>query len=166
MPTTYDAIATTTLTSNQGTITFTSISQSYTDLILVFSGKLATLTATAKCRINNDSSGSYFQENAAGNGTITAASTQNGVDGFRLGEVVAGLISTQQTIIMQFPNYSSGVMKKMCHWRNSSAGSGGEVGFYVGSYNSNTAITRLDLVEPVRTWATGTTVTLYGILKA
>ena len=166
MPTTYDAIATTTLTSNQGTITFTSISQSYTDLVLVFSGKLASSSATAKCRINNDSSGSYYQMNAAGDGTLTAGGAQNALDGFRLGEARAGLIATQQTMIMQFPNYSSGVMKKMCHWRNSSPGSGGEVGFYVGSYNSNTAITRLDLVEPVRTWATGTTVTLYGILKA
>jgi hypothetical protein len=164
MAVTYDSIATTTLGSNTGTITFNSISQSYTDLILIFSGRLASASATSKCRINNDAGTNYFQVNAGGNGVSTAGSIQSSVDGFRLGEVIAGLTNTQQTLIMNFNNYSSGSMRKMCNWRVSSIT--GEVGWYTGIYNSNSAITRLDLVEPVRTWATGTTVTLYGILKA
>jgi len=42
MPATYDCIATTTLTSTASSVVFSSIPQTYTDLVVVFVGKNTT----------------------------------------------------------------------------------------------------------------------------
>jgi hypothetical protein len=41
-----------------------------------------------------------------------------------------------------------------------------EVGYFGGNYNSSSAINRIDLITNSGNFAVGTTVTVYGILKA
>jgi hypothetical protein len=56
---TYEPIATNTLSSSQGTVTFASISASYTDLVLITVAKLASGTSGMKLRFNSDSGANY-----------------------------------------------------------------------------------------------------------
>jgi hypothetical protein len=61
LPSTYDPIYTTTLTTAQASIDFTSIPATYTDLVLVVTGRCdsANVSREIRVRFNGDSSGTY-----------------------------------------------------------------------------------------------------------
>jgi hypothetical protein len=90
MPTTYDKIATTTL-SSAGVITFTSIPATYTDLVLVLSAT-ATSFASVKVRFNSDSATNYSFTNIGGNGSAAESSR-----GSSSTEMNLGLTGTDQS---------------------------------------------------------------------
>jgi hypothetical protein len=68
MPSTYTPIATQTLTTGTATITFSSIPQTYTDLVLIITGNSAVGTA-AFMRFNGDSGNNYSATFFQGDGT-------------------------------------------------------------------------------------------------
>mgnify|MGYP003326735737 FL=1 len=74
MAVTYEPLATTTLTSAQSTVTFSSISGSYTDLVLVTNVKDS--NGACYLRFNNDSGTNYSRTWLTGNGS-TASSNRN-----------------------------------------------------------------------------------------
>ena len=60
MPTTYEPIATTTLGSAQSSVTFSAISGSYTDLVIVINGALSSGLASLSVEYNGDTTvGNY-----------------------------------------------------------------------------------------------------------
>jgi hypothetical protein len=76
MPTnTYVALATATATGSQSTITFTSIPQTYTDLVLVCSGNTVNL-ATALL-FNNDNGANYSRTAVRGYSSTADSFRQN-----------------------------------------------------------------------------------------
>lgn len=182
MAITYDKIATQTLTSGQSSITFNSISGSYTDLILVINGGITDAGFDFGVRINSDTGTNYSSTALYGNSSSAASS--------RYSNMTVGQISTDMqgghilnTHIVNFQNYSNTTTNKTWLARSSAnysaSGSGAttvpHVGSVVGLWRSTSAINSISISESgfggSGFWAygntlSGTTFTLYGILKA
>jgi hypothetical protein len=76
MPNTYEAIASTTLTATASSIDFTSISSTYTDLILVC--YLQDSGGASYIRVNNDSGSNYSRTIVYGSGGSAASYRDSG----------------------------------------------------------------------------------------
>ena len=164
MPATYEPIATTTLGSAASTVTFNSISASYTDLILVINAT-ATASLNVLLRCNNDSTALYSYTNLRGNGSGAFSSRTSGATSVQLSN---NDLSTVQPTLYKVDLFSyAGSTNKTCLIEYSSDRNGsGFVERTVGLYRSTTAISRLDVLTSTSTFAAGSTFTLYGILKA
>ena len=166
MATTYEKIATTTLGSATNTITFSSIDSSWTDLKLVFTVLSANGTNSAFLRFNNSSTTLYSRTTLYGTSAAgsTSAQTQTQFD--------LNPLHTLNTTKPEFYNIDifsyAGSTNKTCLITGSSDLDGnGSVYLKVGLWRSTAAINRLDLIaDPTGNFASGTTATLYGILKA
>jgi hypothetical protein len=156
MTVTYEKIATTTLGSATATITFSSISGTYTDLVLIASG--TSTTSTICIRFNNDTGSNYSDTymfgdgSSAGSGRHTSASR---IFGSSVG-------STVSTNIFNIQNYSNTTTYKTCLIRGSLTTS--HTIAFAGLWRSTSAITRIDLFNNNSgDFDTGFTATLYGI---
>jgi hypothetical protein len=159
MAKTYDPIATNTLGSATATVTFSSISGSYTDLIVIFNGNLSA-AATCFLRYNNDSGSNYSQTDLIGNGTSTVTQRRSNATGFRLYDVDASS-NPINSLIFSINDYANTTTYKTTLLRGSD--SGGEVGAGISLWRNTAAINRLDFVTGAGNWAVGSTFTLYGI---
>lgn len=161
---TYDAIATNTLSSAANTVTFSSISQSYTDLFVVYKIKMASGGATnTGMRFNGDTAANY--------GTAAAYYTLNGVRGWAssVSQTAISLdnVDSTWTTITQIDinNYKSTNMKKTILVQSAAPNS--QVDYKTGSFNSTAAITSITLFNYSGTnFAVGSQFTIYGILAA
>lgn len=161
---TYEPIATTTLNSSSGTVTFSSISGSYTDLVLVTMAKLTSGTAGMRLRFNSDSASNYSNTFLYGNGSSAGSvgNTSTGAN-FYYG---AYLDSTNWGVtISNIMNYSNSTTKKTVITRDGSGTLGVDA---VGSlWFSTSAITNIDVqTTNSNVFASGSTFTLYGIAAA
>jgi len=165
MASTYEKIATTTLGTAAGTVTFSSISGAYTDLVVVFVGKLSA-AATCFLRYNNDSGSNYSQINVIGDGSTGAINQiRANQTGFRLYDVSVSS-NNINILIFNINNYSNTTTYKTTLHRCSDTGGTSEVGMGVSSWRDTSAINRLDFVTGAGTWSVGSTFTIYGILAA
>ena len=163
MPATYEKIATTTLGSNTADITFSSIPSTYTDLRVVLVG---TSVSAVSCtlRFNSDSSALYSNTTLRGNGT--SASSGNSTGGTGISINAAGFSTTIPSFISVDVFSYAGSTNKTCLITCSSDYNGsGETESRVGLYRSTTAISTIT-INNSSNFKTGTTATLYGILKA
>jgi hypothetical protein len=157
MASTYEKIATTTITNGTSTITFSSIPSTYTDLVLVHIGTSQAGAPGLDLRLNNDSGSNYSRTFLYGDGSSAVSGRTTSATAFQPSSVY-----TEQTpIIFQINNYSNSTTYKTILSRTSA--STGLVVANVGLYRSTTAINRIDLTG--MTWSGGT-VTLYGIKSA
>jgi hypothetical protein len=164
MASTYEKIATNTLGTATGTVTFSSISSAYTDLVVIFVGNL-NAAATTLLRYNNDSGSNYSQINVIGDGTSAINQIRSNGTSFRLYDV--GLSSNNINIlIFNFNNYSNTTTYKTTLLRCSDTGGSSEVGMGVSLWRDTSAINRLDFINGGGTWSVGSTFTLYGIKAA
>ena len=162
MTTTYDCIATTTLSSTASSVTFSSISGSYTDLVLVmnyFSGA----SEYPMIQFNSDTGNNYSFTEIYGNGTSAASLRQSNVAGVWLGygAYAPGSATNPGTIVVHIQNYSNSTTYKTTLSRaNSTIG----VEATVGLWRSTSAITTITLKhQTATTYVSGSTFTLYGI---
>ena len=170
MATTYEPIATTTLTSNN-TVDFTSIPQTYTDLVLVANvrGARADTIDILNINFNSDTSSIYSYTYMYGTGS-TAGS-------FGLGNPSVGYIGIEYIVaaneaancftpvIMHFNNYSNTTTYKTAIVRNDIAQN--RTSATVGLWRSTSAISSIQLKGQLTSnLATGSTFTLYGIKAA
>lgn len=160
---TYSTIATTTLGSAASSYTFTSISGSYTDLIIVAQIK-GTATTYLNLRFNGDTGTNYSRTTLSGNGsTVTSERRTNqaqiNTDYNEAVETNFNYINT-----LQIMNYSNTTTYKtvLCRANNAATGAGATVGLW----RSTAAITSITLVANNNTFDTGSTFTLYGIAAA
>lgn len=169
MPMTYEPIASQTLTSTAGIITFSSIPQTFTDLVLIQSARVSSAYDITAIRVNSvttNYSGTYIE----GNGS--SATTGNGAAeialraGYVPGTSYTGEWSSE---IYNFMNYSNSSYNKIVLSRTAFVGS--SVNFNVQEKVSliptTSAITQIT-TQPVNgaLWAIGSTFTLYGIKAA
>lgn len=163
MPATYEPIATNTLGSAATTITFTSISSSYTDLRLIFIGKAST-NDDFRLQFNNDTGTNYSRVDIYGDGSSASSARANGAADIRIASN-DGLDANIALATIDVFSYA-GSTNKTClitysHDKNGS----GYVYRQVGIWNSTSAINRITLTQNTN-FATGTTATLYGIKNA
>lgn len=163
MATTYEPIATTTLGSAQSSVTFSSISGSYTDLVLVVNGEVSTSQQIA-LQFNSDTGSNYSSTALYGDGSSGASarntSTTSMVGGF--GWFANG---TRATSIINIQNYSNTTTNKTAIGRGNLSSSYVHAG--VGLWRNTSAITSITMfVFGGYNWNSGTTFNLYGIKAA
>ena len=163
MATTYTPIATTTLGSAQASVTFSSISGSYTDLVLVVNGQAATSQQIA-LQFNSDTGSNYSVTALYGDGT-SAASGRTTSQTAMFGAFGWFGNGTQSTSIIQIQNYSNTTTYKTAIGRGNLSSNYVHAG--VGLWRSTSAITSIYIyVNGGYNWTSGTTFTLYGITAA
>jgi hypothetical protein len=165
MPNTYEAIATQTLGSAAASVTFSSISGSYTDLIIV-SNIANSTNDSLYFRINGDTGSNYSTTWLYGNGTVAASGRQtSNTTGILSGAIQVGLSSTNYgSSIIQIMNYSNTTTYKtaLTRWGLGNA----ETNATVGLWRSTSAITSVTILPGAGNLASGSTFSLYGIKAA
>jgi hypothetical protein len=156
MPTnTYVALDTKTVGTAVSSVTFTSIPQGYTDLVLVFNGFSAS-AGSSSLRFNGDSGSNYSYTNLKGNGsTATSARGSNNTLGY-IGEIY----NSQTVTIINIQNYSNATTYKTTISRSNNAGNATSA--WVSLWRSTAAITSLEFLSG-DTLQVGSTFTIYGI---
>ena len=165
MATTYEKIASTTLGS-AGTITFSSIPATYTDLRIVLVSKSVGGGANVQFRFNGDTGTNYSYTYLRGNGTSASS--------YRESNKTFGYFSDQSSDT--YPNlgtldifsYAGSTFKTALATYSDDRNGSGYVFSTVSLWRSTSAITSVSLSPSNFTdnFQSGTIATLYGILKA
>lgn len=165
MPTdTYTPLANITLSSSASSVTFSSISQAYRDLVLVTDIVLASGVDYLQLRMNGISTnGSYSQVFAEGNGSSTSSSspvTNNCLFDSYSNQILSS--STRSAHIWQILDYAQTDKHKPTLVRANNSGVAVSMG--AGRFVSTNAITSLALnTNSGFQFAAGSTFALYGV---
>jgi hypothetical protein len=160
MPATYEPIATQTLSTTAASVTFSSISGSYTDLILV-TNPLSTLAAASAVQFNSDTGSNYSNTVIYGDGS-TAASYRR-TSATQINDINAR--NADAMAIVHIMNYSNTTTYKSVLFRSNTL-AGSELNATAALWRSTSAITTITLFTPGTTFKSGATFTLYGIAAA
>ncbi len=169
MAVTYDKIATTTLGSNTTNITFSSISGSYTDLILICQYASQISNYNFFLRFNSDSGNNYSDTVLVGETSASSNRLSNYNSILMTQYLGAGTtLAKPGTTIANIMNYSNSTTNKTCLFRDNAITDAGAMqsGAGVGLWRNTAAITSITFGTNSGYLVTGTTATLYGILKA
>lgn len=163
MTVTYESIATTTLGSNQASYTFTSIPQTFTNLVLTLNGQMSTGGASVYCYVNGDTANNY-QGAAVYGASTTASGSAWGVtgQGLFIGSWTGFVADTPFAVKTLITRYTSSTYKKSFiseYWEPNK-----EVDVIAGSWYGTSPITSLQIrSNSTPLYKAGTTITLYGI---
>ena len=160
---TYTPIATTTLGSAQADVTFSSISGSYTDLVLIIGGKNASSDQGIVTQVGNgsvDTGSNYSTTYILGDGSSASSGRTTGAT-----SIIAGRMdNTASTSIINYMNYSNTTTYKTVLGRGND---GTYVIQHVGLWRSTSAINTIKVFNLSSVnFAAGTVLTLYGIVAA
>ena len=163
MTATYEKIATNTLGSATNTLSFTSITGSYTDLVLICNTqRTANAGNPIRFRYNSDSGSNYSQTNLYGDGSSAQTDRLTNKDYQEIyGLPVSSAFSTQ---IINIQNYSNATTYKTSLLRGNNASQ--QVIQSVGLWRNTNAITAIEIYVAADNFSTGSTFTLYGIKAA
>ena len=167
MPATYEPISTQTLASGSTSISFSSITSSYTDLVLVCN-VFGTANYSGFIRFNGDTGSNYSTTMMQGNGSTATSSRASSQTSINVLSKNIGFDTTYPTNgIINIQNYSNSTTYKTVLSRtNVVRASAGETAAYVGLWRNNAAITSLTIISDGGTYETGSVFTLYGIKAA
>jgi len=161
---TYTPIATQTLGTATSTVTFSSISGSYTDLVLIFNGNTSAIANTFM-RFNSDTGSNYSMTWMAGTGSSALSSRESSQTRLLIDIYGYPNPSNITNKVMSFPNYSNTTTYKTVLGRSNNSAAGTEA--LVGLWRSTSAITQIDILTlSATTFSIGSVFTLYGILAA
>jgi hypothetical protein len=163
MAKTYEPIATQTLGTSAASVTFSSISGAYTDLLLVTSNGSTTATNTY-VRLNGDSGSNYSFTQLTGTGSSAISGRSSNQTAIRVDNYASAATSITNAYIFQLQNYSNTTTYKTVLTRTNEAGTG--VDATVGLWRNTAAITSILYYPGVGNWIAGSTFTLYGIKAA
>ena len=163
---TYNCLATTTSSGSSPTIVFSNISQSYTDLVMVISGKSIAGAGYWDVQFNTDtSSGStnYGFVRLIGFGSTVLSDRYSN---FKSWEPSIG--EDQGTMIINFQNYSNTTTHKSGLWRGSTSNANRSAELSCGVWKNTAAINTITLTSNngSTNLPAGTIYTLYGIAAA
>lgn len=161
MPATYDSLATTTLGSAQSSVTFSSISGNYTDLVVIVSA-VRPGVGTVAMTVNSDTGTNYSRTFMYGTGSSVAASQTTGAANFLF--TVGATNGTYSASIVHLMNYSNTTTNKTFLVRGNDPADATVL--LVGSWRSTSAITSITLTGLSGDLNSGSTFTLYGIKAA
>lgn len=161
---TYEPIATTTLGSNQNEISFSSISGSYTDLVLISSVKVTVGATGLRFRVNDDTGSNYSETTVSGTGSVAGSDRFSSQSFARIAFYGYPDENNFGVYITQFQNYSNTITYKTVLGRSNSAAGG--VSALVNLWRSTSAINKITVYPESNQLASGSTFTLYGIKAA
>jgi len=166
---TYVALATNTLSSAASSVTFSSISAAYTDLVLVCSNIVPSASMDITAYVNSDTASNYSTTNLTGDGSSTVSGRVSNQTKMYVSDFNVSVGGTNPTMFtVQCMNYSNTTTYKTFLSRGTIQGpsSTGEVNANVSLWRSTAAVTSITLQTNTGTMATGSTFTLYGIAAA
>lgn len=165
MPVTYENIATTTTSGSANTVSFTSISGSFTDIVIIANYAQAANGGVA-VRVNNDSTSTlYSMTRLSGNGSAAASSQRTGQNQWFMPEALTVPTAINANSIFHFMNYANTTTNKTILQRDNAAASGTVA--VVGLWRNTNAINRIDFIcLSSDTFVNNSTFTLYGIKAA
>ena len=163
---TYVALQTQTLTSATASVTFSSISQAYTDLVIVTNFSMSANDQYAHyVQVNADTGSNYSRTILYGTGASAGSARQSNSLSFYFGTWVEDMDTTDRAVTtIFFNNYSNTTTFKTAIGRYNVASK--EVGVGVGTWRSTAAITSINLATNSTTYIAGSTFSLYGIASA
>ena len=170
---TYTPIATATLGSATASYTFSSISGAYTDLVLIINGYGDGSDGNSiVCRVGNgtiDTGNNYSTTRLHGSGSAVGSGRASDAPFMRLANFSGMSTSSANPtlLIANFMNYSNtSTYKTILNRINQVNGSYPGVEALVNSWRSTSAINTIEVYPYSSSFATGTTLTLYGITAA
>jgi hypothetical protein len=164
MPATYDKIQSTTLGTAAASVTLSSISGAYTDLVLVATVQASASGQGLSMQFNGDTSSLYSATALRGNGSAVVSFRQSNNNNTLLSNIAEPPTGSQGVYIAQFLNYSNTTTFKTALVRSNSAGFGVET--FVDLYRSTNAISSIKIDISGGNMSVGSTFTLYGIKAA
>jgi hypothetical protein len=162
---TYEPIATASV-SGTTTTTFSSISSSFTDLIVVCQAKYDSGVGTLQMRLNGDTSTIYSRTLLIGDGSTATSSRSGTLQSFNLTGGAALSTTEFQFVKVHLMSYAGSTNKTALAEHSGDLNGSGRVGRYVFLWASTAAINSITLFTNGGNFSTGTTFTLYGIKAA
>lgn len=171
---TYTPLYTSTASGTVASFVFSGLTQAYNDLVVSCSlrGTNASTTVDLLMRLNNDSSNNYDGNRFSGTGTsqVTGRYTNSSFAG-PLGAMVAAnaAASVFSAHDINLFRYSDTVMYKSVVARGASnydTSNNGYVDLVLNNWFSTAAVTTFTLLPSSGSFASGSTVTIYGIAAA
>lgn len=160
---TYEAIFTETLASAQASVTFSSISGAYTDLVIAIASASTGTGSEFQMRFNSDTGSNYSRTSLGGNGTSALSSRASNATKIQI-ESSTGMGTGQATTLINVMNYANTSTYKTALLRASDAGKYAYA--VVGLWRSTSAITSIDIINEISTFTAGSTFSLYGVKNA
>jgi hypothetical protein len=160
MPITYDCIATTTLSSAQASVTFSSISGNYTDLVLIVCS--TTGTGTALLTANGDTGSNYSRTFMYGTGSSAVSGRTTNFASFPF--TIGATAGTFSSTIVHLMDYSNTTTHKTFLTRGNDAADAAVA--LVGLWRNTNAISSITLTGSAGNLSSGSTFNLYGIKAA
>ena len=160
---TYEPLATTTLSSAAASVTFSSISGSYTDLVLIAAHQNASQSGV-RVQVGNgsvDTGSNYSITYLLGDGSSATSGRASNDTSFDFAFVAA---NSESNLIINMMNYANTTTYKTFVTRNNGAAQG--VTARVGLWRSTSAINEIKLAPSTGNFNSGSTFTLYGIKAA
>ena len=167
---TYTPIATYTASGSSNNISFSSVPSTYTDLVLVISGRstVAASTTQAIMVLNGDATGtSYSNTLLKGNGSAASSSRNSNYAQLYFMNDIPGVSATGNyfsVVNVSFQNYSNTTTYKTIIARNAAPSDSTDA--LVGLWRSTAAINSISISAVSGNWVSGSTFTLYGIAAA
>jgi hypothetical protein len=163
MTTTYDLLYSNVLTTNTTSVTISSISSAYRDLILVIDGIAGNADFFPRIRFNGDTGSNYSWVNAQGTGS-SSGSFSGTETGQQLGNAVSFATTTRTMIVSQIMDYSTTDKHKASLTRANRANQATEM--LAGRWANTSAITSIQLYSGNgNSLGPDTVIYLYGIVS-
>jgi hypothetical protein len=164
---TYEPIASQTLGTATATVTFFSLPQNYTDLVLVMQARLDSAFTSRELRmqLNNDTGSNYSVTRMAGTGSGTPFSDRTSSQTNMAFGVIPAANQTAGNVgnaIFQIQNYSNSATNKTILNRTNDANDW--VTTAVGLYRSSNPVTSITLYS-TGNFVSGSTFTIYGVAQ-
>lgn len=166
MPSTYTPISTTLLSTSSASVTFSSIPQTYTDLVLI-TDCIGDNASYPQIRLNSDTGTNYSYTSLRGqSGSVTASRGSNQSWLYITGSGVYSTNSYQLGNIVFFNNYSSTTQYKTALARDNSYQGTPSIDYVCVTWRNNSAISTINIVPGNGNFSAGSMFTLYGIKAA
>jgi len=167
--TSFESIATTTLTTTTNSITFSSIPGTYAHLQLRISAQSSANDYYMRFQFNSSgTSGTYKHHELGGNGSGPFAGDGSGSDDSWAGPRVGyNLTSNLGAVIVDILDYTNTNKNKVCRALGGYDGNGsGIIEIHSGLWISTSAITSITIKPYIGGYISGSTFALYGIKAA
>lgn len=164
MPTpTYVALAKTVLTGSAASVTFSSIVNTYTDLLIVCSARGDSTGDSINVKINN-AFGTDSSTNLTGNGSAAASSNASGRSVKGALTLSTDTSNTFASTELYFPNYAGSTFKAVsANAARENNATANLMGATAMLYQTTSAINQIDLIPNTGNFVSGSRFDLYGI---
>lgn len=174
MATTYEPIQSITATGSSGTISFTSIPNTYTDLVFTGNFVAASGTPYMYVRLNNDTTAANYNSGwtqFVGVNSLSSPTLIFGTQPYLIGPGWSNSYGANGAVALHIDlqNYADTNKSKIwdaLYFAATGTGNNAEFISMYGTYTNTSAINRVDFIQSTGNIASGGSITMWGVLKA